>query len=927
MSVFHSPLITGVTVMAVLAFGTVGHGQDGRGASLPEAADAPRGKQIVFRLPPKVPLPLLEDGVTSRGGRSVIPQAPEPVRFEGLRVQPGPERLRLVFLFDRPIGYTLRMRPEERRARLDLINLQLGYLPAEATRIDDPRLKGLWLTQINQGVATLELRLPREPVRIEHFSLETPAAVVLDLSYDGDAAAHVAARTTFAVEVEATTGGRTIASTHGKEPGAGLPAKWLDSLTTATFSESTVTQAAHPAADGMGLLTTTTAESELTTRSGPALEAEPAGGNDDLQLGPQPEHYDYFPIYAVNMKSPLAEEVFQAFLNRRWLNVIERGVKFLDTQTITEDTAYLLHLIAEARWQISKGSPHPPHRGDMRNMFEQALRVFDGGDLGAFASWRMANLMAETRQPRQALIHLHNAMGSSQPVIRDRAMLLQARISAEIERCDQARTICRQLVEDTDRREIRLQAQLLTGRIQLEAGEFEDAWQTYQQAFEMDGGWINIEPVHCEHMARAALETGRLDEAQHYLKEMINTFRHRPEPERLRWGLLLADVFAAQGKQKLAEDAYHALLQNDSPKGAQIRQLLYRKEPEAALAGEERYCMLLWRRGKIRDAMDELMRSYRKCLEEGIDTSGFGPLAETIVPPFMALAVKKSHPYDAAQAWWIHSPRIRDPQIRLECQVQLVEALDQLGLNEEALRILEFLESHPEAALLPSEAWMRLKRGRLMLKLGQIEEAIEALESIHDLPGNRQILLSTYENLAEAYLDAERPLEAAQAYQTLASLPGADAPMLGEALLKAGHLFLRQGLPGQARDLGLMGLFLEKQLIQERPESLWSPYTGNRLRRMLARAYKNLDDPDHAILMLEDYLVRPGLSESDRAEAKIMLAHCHRRRGRPEQALELFGEVAREESTPQLWRQVAAQAERILAWDTAHPDWRIEPED
>ncbi len=846
-----------------------------------------------------------------------------PHRLVDVRVRPLPEALRVMLVFDRAAPYLIRRDEQQPRLWIDLIHTQVDYLPPELGRIADDRLAGIWLRRQDATRATLELRLFSGETTVEDFTLSDPPMLVIDLARTDRPHLRVAAASTPALS-DGLIGAR----------GAVVPGHWLDDPTSGSTpvvaAPETASDPSSPTqhielAAGVAAHTTDT----LTTASVVLSRAGTAPADEALrrETGPTAADYDYFPIHAIEVGSQLAQETLDAFMERRWASaikgqegVLDRALAHLRSNPVSRETISMIYLMAEARWQLGQ-QQGPAAIGDMINFYEQAVRVYSAGELASFAHWRLGQLHYEQKNHQLALEHLRLAMQAEPAELRRRAWLLAGESLLGAGRHKEALDLTERLEQGLRDQPTMLTLALIRGRALTELGRHEEASLAFAEADSHDAHWIQRLPVALEARVEAALHSGRLDEAR-TLIELLHQMISGDEERRVRLLLLYAEVLERAGEEDAAADAYNQILTRlgETPDGAELQKKLFARWPDDVLRGEGLYCMLLFRRGQIKQAMTELDRAWRQCLAEGIETRPLLPAIRAILPPFIEHALDQGQYHDVMQAWRQYGFAIEEQDARRRCFVPLVDALEELGLEREALGVLARLER--EGLLIGPRTL--LQTARLKFRLGQYEAALEGLEALHEeeLDGNQRMAL--YELLARTYGELARPLEAAQSWQLLASTPGLDGVLLVDALLEAGELFLEAGMPLQAVELALKGLIHEKRAQSGEAAAPWPAVTSAHLRFLLARAYDRQRDHARTVIAAEDALAGQALPAETAIQTRLLLAGARRQLGQSREALALYEEVAGDPAAPAPWRDYARLISRTIRWDMNHSQWTVD---
>ena len=881
-----------------------------------------------------------------------------PHELKGVRLKPLADSLRVIFLLDGATPYTLREDPAHQRAELDLINAKVAYLPADLARVEDPRLSGIWLKQLDPGLVTLELRFPSTQMRVEHFALTDPPAIVLDLYRTDLTAVQLAPVKAAKASTDQTSPTQPTLTPLGElkparaqEPvvtpvvgshGSVVPTFEMDPATTeSTLPSPKETPALPPQAvesektpavplQAVESKTTSTLVVNSDTPTSRPMAALPGVNREETSSTLTGEmsnlniSYDFFPVSALRTSSSLAEEIRQDFLGHRWANVIEKGMQYLKLNRINQETSSVLYMMAEAKWQLGNSWKHPPYR-DMMNFYQQALRTHSGDDLGAFGNWRMAQICSRMQDHLSASTCLDRAMGSTERVVRERALLLKIQTLGALRDYGQALALGQGIEQKISDPGSLVKFYVQEGTIRLDQGDAEGAWGAFEKATAVDPKWTSMDPAGCENMAKAALQSNRLAQAREYLEYLNQSFPHRGDSEAIKLSLLYADVLARQGDTATAEATYAELLigLGATNQGAAIQKRMLQLHPDVMTEGEGRYCMLLWRQGKIKEAMKELNRAYQQCLREGIPTTSLDPLVSTILPPFMERSAALKQSLEVVQGWRIYNHTIKDLKVRRRCQKPLADALEDLGLYRDAIDLIEQLRQDSVTSTSLASSDLDLQEARLHRLKGSPKKAIPLLEGVLALNSEPAMEQSIYQELAKVYLANGQPLEAAQAYQSLANTAGVDSPAMGDALLQAGEIFLKQGMPMQTIELALKALIYERQMHEQMSEAGWPASTGIALRLILARAYLAREDTAREAIILEDILKQPKLTKEEKAQARLMLGDAYRMMGRTIEAEQIYQEQAGDDKTPEPWRGTASQALKVIQWNREHPQWKV----
>ena len=945
----------------------------------PEANAASEGEVITA-----VPAPAASVAPTTVS--AVRNAAPEPFyaahRLKGIRVQTLGDSLRVILVFDRIAPYNLRITPGSRVAELDLISTEVGYLAPELVQLNKSELSGIWLTRATEALSVLELRLPTDTVRIEHFTLPEMGALVLDL-YRTDAKGARLTQRPLISSTEAQPGalplnvmlarGATAITTQcavlvaqAPEPTpatdqtehttdtsesthAGAPESTSDTLTAhadpehgrvAAHDGAPVMPPVSPAmlgdehgaehADAAHGAEQTHLTSEATTGA-QTIDGHPLpqtlhvaqAGDEHGEVRSLDKDYDYFPVSTIRVESPLAHEILEAFQFKDWEAVINKSVReYFKRNPMGREGTCVLYMLAEARWQLARRGAQELY--DLNTVYEQALAAGPSGPLAAFAHWRMAQMAAGMNDPQDALFHLSEAARSPEPGLRDRVAMLRAEMLQGARKFPEALKQIDTLLESKP--DAWSQAPLLLAKAAVleQQGETTKAWDAYTSATQLDANWISLDVDAAMRMARLGLETQHLEAARAAVEYLRANFSFRGRPEvGVELMLLYARILAAQGEHATAEQYFRKYLTanevtTDTATSDTLQAELLKLNPAEVAASKQRYCELLWTENRFREAMAEFDRTYTQSIQGGIDTRALNELAGKIVPSFMQYSVAIGQPGDAAEAWRRFGELVTAPAARGECLQPLAEALAELGLYEQALTTLDKLPA--PACDYPST---QLKRAKVLAAMGRHAEALKEATQILPALQDGAYRAQGQELQAACYEALGRPLEAAQAWRALASEDSIAGQRRGEVLLRAGDLFLKAGAPDQAISTGLNGLLREQEAAAKHIEPGWDQATASGLRMVLARGFLAQRDDARARMVLQDYIARPATPAEERAEAGVMLGDIERRLGDNKQAAAAYKAVAEDTNAPELWRGIARQNAATLEWNAEKPQWAV----
>lgn len=848
--------------------------------------------------------------------------------LQAVRLRPYADSLRLIFLFDHPAPYTLKEDLAGQRATLEFLNSALSSLPAELAQIKDPRLSGVWLKQHDGGLVTLELRFPTAAVRLEHFAMEDPAAVVIDVfRTDGEVA-----RISAAPEETTLTPPPAAAETHltsETQPALPQPRPAIPMATGSRGSVLPLPEAQPDPAPAVPLPAATpetTATAHLEQAAPPTvrvpLNTPPANTLTHGESDPLDADYDYFPLSALRLSTPAALAVRDDFLGRRWATVIKDGLQFMEKNKMGPETGDVLHMIAEATWQLSALRPQEPLT-DVMNMYQQAMRVNGSGDLGAFAASRLASAAMLGHDFGTALGYLSRAATSSREAVRRNATLMHIQSLEAMHNYDQALTAIKSAIAQTSATGQQVKLLVKAGDILAAKADYPAAWASYQQASTLDPKFLNLYVKSGLGLVRTALETGHLEEAK---AAVLITFNFYEDEDLVNLSLLYAEVLRRLGNVDAAEEAYFTTLRSieTRPNGPEILQRMYKRYPDELLAGESRYGMLFLQTGQVRESMAELKRAYDTAQREGLPLARLETAFQSVLPIFMEQSVSRDRPSDAFEAWRAYHHLATSDTLRRRCLFPLARALEKLNLYTDALKVVRELRENTTTSDTVAPGDLALQEGRLLLKSGAAAQAVPLLEELQrqEPDGERQTAL--YALLAEAYLKANMSLEAAQALQSLAALPGVPIDRRIDNLRQAGEIFLQNAMPVQSIELGLKGLLQEKQAQEKPSPPTLDPAGGNALRLMLAKAYQAHGEVNRQQIVLDDLLRRPGVTPEQKAEIQILLSGSQRQEGRISDAEEIYKAVAADPAAEANWRDSATQMQKMIEWNRKHPDQLID---
>lgn len=871
--------------------------------ALPQAPPAPAAPALPATMPAVAPTP-----------------AAAPHTLQAVRLRPMADSYRLIFLFDRVAPYTLREDLVQQRATIEFMNSTLSSLPSELAQLKDPHLSGIWLKQHDGGLVTLELRFPSAAMRMEHFSLDDPPAVVVDLyRTDGDV-----------VRLNSAPAESTVSTTGASSSeGPAVPLSGAPRIFSGARG-SILPQAAT----GAGLSTATlqtshTAAAEPTATEAPNaanLNGEPTVQTAALrrgEAGPLDADYEYFPLSALKLQSPAGKAIREAFQARRWATVVKDGLLYLEYNRINPETGDILFMIAESKWQLSK-SPNQSV-ADMLNLYQQASRTDDRGDLGAFSAYRQAQAHLLLGDWDSALLQLERAAGSSQEAIRQRSLLMRIQALDSLRRYQSALVAVQEALKTSATNSERANLYVREGNIKTSMGNYTGAWDSFVEATRANPEWLPSNLDGAKALARAAMESGRYDYARKTVTYLIDS-KYFAEEEQWNLTLLYAEILTRQKDLKFAEEVYFVLFRMaQTEKGKDVRRKMLAVYPNDLVDSEGRYCILLVMQGKVPQAMNELNRAYFEALHDGAPAERLAPAMQVVVPLYLDYAVAHDMPIEAINTWKYYSHATSSAPLRRRCLAPLSAAFEKIELYNEALPLVRELR-HDLATTTSTLSALDLEiaEARLEIKLKNPGAAIPLLEGIQQARTAPEHQGELYELLADAYQKSGRPLEAAQALQSLADIGGIALARRNEILCQAGEIFLGKGMPRQTIELGLKGLLFEKQALEKASGLGDDAAGGYALRLMLAKAYLATGDLARQHIVLEDLLRRTGLSVEQKTLAEIMLSNNQRQTDQLSDVEQLYQTIRNDPAADADWRKSAEQMQRIMDWNRRHPDQQID---
>lgn len=838
-------------------------------------------------------------------------------RLDSIKVYPLPESMRVMFRFDQTVPpFSLDLQAEEQWLHVQLVQTEVGFIPSELMRLRDRRLSGIWLKRKDPGLAILELRLPSSNTRLEYFSLEDPPRLVIDLFRTDQRWASLHGGEP--IEGKLRSEAQALGQTQLTPGGAALPSSWLDDAASPEDDGDQETEVATAAEEE-----TTMTHEETPPNEIEAIEFQPLGTPEE-ELSSLNYTYDHFPMHLIAIRTEAGQEVLDYFRAQQWGSVIEKGLDYLTEQSVNNgETPYVLYLIAEARYKIFERNG--TDQRDAANFYLQALRFQSMGDLGAYANFRLAQIYEDMRNYTVAKAHAELAEASRDPQIQYQALVTRMRMAMELNDDREFTALEDKLLAASPTTDDLVDNYLLIGQMRHISGDAEGAWEMFLKATEINPNWQTLSPEATEAAAYAAYDLEKYDNAQYLINFIFNYYPNMDDEQTVKLTMFLAEVLAKRGDYDQAETIYATLLSSYPGKQGQTNALVQKmidRYPDELSQAEERYAKLLMRKGKIRKAMLELDRAYNQSIREGIDPSPLMPLFDQIVPAFMRTAMRNDYPFDAAEAWNRYNQSIRNPAVRHQCLSELIEALEALGLEVEALEGTEQLLQRVGQENVPPENTLLLRKGRLLHKLRRFKEAIAVLEPLVDAPITQPMLAEVYELLGSSYEHLDRDLEAAQMYQAKGDLSVLDSDELGEAWLRAAQIFLEQGQARQCRELCLKAMIHERDMLATWGHG-WQNEMGSWFASLLADSFVEEADYPRAEIMLRAYLEREGLADADRMLAQLKLANVLYHLNKKTEARELYGQLASTDEGNKILQQLSQYNANIMDWNEEHPYWEI----
>lgn len=880
---------------------------------LDRTAEPQPSVRVSAELPAPVPTPILAGGPVLPPEEAYFPPLPakasqsdphdEPLEASdetsnviGVRIHPFADLLRVVLLLDRPATYTLYDPLELERIKVSLLRCDIAYFPSELNRINDPRLTGIFLLSHEGDGLDFEFRLPSKEILIDDFELRDPPALVLDFYLDD------AERVPLPVSPEFAS------------PKPSLPAVWAVKI------DSPETR--DPLSGTSSVVAKLKPLDHHSEKAAPRAHAPSA---EDAK--PRAHEYDDFPIDQVEFTSAVFKPVLAAFTNHQWASALSEGLKRLEAHPDTSDLAQLLILLAEARYQVGRNGGKEG-LADQINFYEQALRVTPAGGLRNFAHRRLASLLAEAGRPDEAVPHLEAAFSmagrEAQETLKRDLALGMAATGREAE----ALHFARELKNETSNPTLKIEMLAIEGKVHQRLGRDADAWKKFQEARGIEANWMLRDGENALSYARAADAMGEINEARRVLAHAVyegTDYTWTQPAIYLAYADLLRRL-AGQARtggfderalalEREADMWYTRVLSIADPRDERTlpdlqaaRRALRESNAEAIARGAAGYAQFLEGRGQIGDAMDQLRNAY---LQSSLSASGKAPLrqaVESILEPYMSWALRQERWPDVIAAWQSFGSELGDARARDNCLGYVAKSLAELGLQDQALEILNGLLTGSSDS--PTQDVLVVWRAEVLNKLGRGREAIEELEHIRSKPTLTRTRITALEALADIRRREGDELEAAQVLEELASASDLAPDKRGEAWVEAARLYLHESMPRQAIEIGLRALYFENEFTNGRAP--WSDTTMIRVRGLLARAYHEAGRYEEAALTLQHYLAFTSLSPSERGFGQYLLGEARRNSGDREGAKLAYETAQADGSLPEVWRKAALDAVRAL---------------
>lgn len=874
----------------------------------------------------------------------------------GIRIDPYPDTLRVVILLDEATPYVLQIDPARRRATLELIGLEFVYFQSDLNEINDPRVEGIWLASSGPEASILEFRLSRDDIDVDDFSTTDPPAIILEF-FTPDMGENFRPGRSFSFRIATRTpqaqsdAGHeaTVASADNPAGGPVFSSSLPDMFGNAGISDVTDTHgAAAHVAESHGVQTHVAEShgSEHASAEGHIVSAVEDARIDEFQIRRASasvfgaiDRYNGFPIHEIEMETAGGEAILAYFKNLQWGNVLTEGLRLLDTNPETVDLSNLLYLLAEARSRIGAGKDSDIVL-DHINFYEQAL--FHGANprLSAFAHARLLQLNLKAGRPSEALYHLNASMPGATGTGRIRLRAQRVKILDAISRTDEALELADSLMRENIDLEIRLDLAAFQARQALGEMDYAKAWKILNDPNLKDTSpgaltdfqWWQMSPEDAELYGSVADKMGELETARQAYRYAAYTF------EDLAWDrpgmyLAYADLLRRMSREalnagdseradKLDEEAYHWYLRilglvEPSDTDAQYnleeaKQALRDRYSVEITTGSASFALYHLSHGEIEDAMRQLRKAQQQSILTASSSEPLTYAINQILEPYMRRSFGAGDWHDVLAAWKSFGAYLEEGESLNACRGYIARAMAEIGLNSEALILFESLLELEEGSGIPTRDVLFVWKAKLLNRMGRGEEAIEELEVLARSKSLANIGARAAQALAEIYESSGKTLLAAQAQERIARDAELDARERGNAWLKAGDLYLGEGLPHQAQEIMRRALIFEAEYAGRAEAPPWPVNISKRIRMTLARAFAEQNDYKRSAMTLENYLAQAGLTPEERGLGNYMLGESRRQMGRPDAARTAYESAINDDEIPEVWRKASTEALRAM---------------
>jgi hypothetical protein len=347
--------------------------------------------------------------------------------------------------------------------------------------------------------------------------------------------------------------------------------------------------------------------------------------------------------------------------------------------------------------------------------------------------------------------------------------------------------------------------------------------------------------------------------------------------------------------------------------------------------GRAQFGLLLLEEGRDDRAMAELSRAHDEASAGGADASALRPAVNAIAGVYIEKAAREKKWRDVLGAWSKFGGDFDRGRGRDLTLARVAEAIGELGLHREALRLIEDLRrdraDRPKDAPppTPSDDALLVRRADILARMdgeadGLDEADFDKLKRLAESQTLTGLHIDAQAALARTHERHGRRESAAQVWRGLGSTAELTPDERGEAMLRAGALYLEMDRHQDAIEIGLNASILEEDWRRSVNEAMWSARIGDDLRLLLARAYFAADRPEHYRLaadVLEDVVARGGLESDRRGFALYLLGEAHRRRGRVDEARAAYQRLGVEPSANEdaIWARAASASIQALPWE------------